>query len=126
MNLINIDLSERERLFLSQGLTTWGGPARCSEELAVAMGFSSVANLFDEGARLSDALLAGEPLSRFDWERTLMATQIVISCTLFGAQPDWPIVTPFREAETRQLLAVIRPKLRDAISLHPWAGIGTA
>jgi hypothetical protein len=126
MKLISIDLSQREQLFLSQGLTTWGGPASCTEELAVAMGFSSVANLLDEGARLSDALRAGAPLSRLDWERTLMATEIVLSCTLLGAQGDWSIVTPFREPETRQLLAEIRPKLVRAIFLQPWAGIGTA
>ncbi|WP_297627024.1 hypothetical protein [Nocardia sp.] len=40
-HLIEIDLSDDERDVLRCGLSEWGGPARCSDALAVAMGVQS-------------------------------------------------------------------------------------
>jgi hypothetical protein len=42
---IGADLTDQERELLARGVIEWGGPARCTEELALAMGFASVADI---------------------------------------------------------------------------------
>jgi hypothetical protein len=41
-------LTDEERLLLQCGLVACGGPASCSDAMAVAMGFASVRDLFSE------------------------------------------------------------------------------
>lgn len=45
------------------GINEWGGPSRCSDAMARAIGFESVENLFDQGPRLREHLKFGEPMS---------------------------------------------------------------
>lgn len=49
--IIQIDLEPEERALLSRGLNEWAGPGRCTEELAVAMGFEGVADLHTQIGR---------------------------------------------------------------------------
>ena len=49
---IETDLTDQERFVLNRGLVEWGGPAHCTEAMARAMGFQSVANLLEEGDRI--------------------------------------------------------------------------
>ncbi len=65
-DLLSIDLDEDERYLLCRGLSEWGGPANCTEEMAIAMGFANVHNLFDEAVRLGSSIESGEPLVAFD------------------------------------------------------------
>lgn len=85
------------------GLLEWGGPSRCTEEMAIAMGFASVADLFVTGRALRQKLDSGAPLPALDWLRVLLATEIVFASD-----------TMARAATGRSLLAcqTLSPSLR--------------
>ena len=70
--MIAIELSDTERHVLASGVLEWGGPASCTDELAVAMGFASKADLFSESRRLIDAIRNDESLGLWDWARVLV------------------------------------------------------
>jgi hypothetical protein len=99
-SLVRIDLTESEFRLLKQGLHQWGGPARCSEEMAIALGFTGVADLHRELTRLYAAVDARAPLSRWDWSRSLLATEVVFSSYLLGAAWDWTVVSGMSDEET--------------------------
>ena len=61
------------------GLTDWGGPIEGSESHAVAMGFSSLENLMDEGERIARAIATQQPLTDQEWARALDATAIAFA-----------------------------------------------
>ncbi|MFI5589995.1 hypothetical protein ACIA5G_33445 [Amycolatopsis sp. NPDC051758] len=70
-------------------LLEWGGPARCSDELAVGMGFAGLDDLIDQCERLRAALRAGSPLAPVDWARVLVAAEIVFVSDLAGTGCEW-------------------------------------
>lgn len=78
-DILSPDLDDRERRLLRWGIIEWGGPARCTEEMAVAMGFRDVQDLFDSTGRLADSIDSGGPLTAIDWLRVLLATEIVFA-----------------------------------------------
>ena len=108
---IQFRLSDEERSVLRAGLIEWGGPANCTDELAVAMGFQSVIDLFAEGARIGDAIVEGRPLSRTDWTRALLATEIVFASNVMGSGWDWPITTGFDDESTIKILRSLQRKI---------------
>ncbi len=110
--LVAIDLTPEERDLLSHGLLHWGGPAHCTEEMAVALGFLSVADLLAETKRLSGALAASQPLALLDWMKALIAVEVVFVSNVVGAGTDWSIVTPFPDDETIRALRSIQRKFR--------------
>ena len=77
---VAVDLTPDERGFVISALAEWPGPTQPTEQLAVAMGFGGLDDLFDQTGRLADALRDAAPLSAFDWRRVLVATEIA-----FGA-----------------------------------------
>jgi hypothetical protein len=46
--VVDADLGDEERFVLGPGLVEWGGPARCTDTMAIAMGFADVHDLFRE------------------------------------------------------------------------------
>lgn len=74
---------------LVYGILDWGAPAYGSDELAVAMGFESMADLRSSREPLIEAIEAGQPLSIFDWTRTLLAAEIVFASRVFGTASEW-------------------------------------
>ena len=66
-DILSPDLNDAERQLLRRGITEWGGPARCTEEMAVAMGFQSVRDLFDSKDRLVESIESGTALTALDW-----------------------------------------------------------
>ncbi|MFI6866573.1 hypothetical protein [Nocardia sp. NPDC050406] len=113
--LIAIELSEDEGEVLRCGLREWGGPARCSEALAVAMGFESVADLWEQGKWLRAQLISNEALSARDWRRTLVATEFVFASDVFGAGQDWSITTGYPDEQTIQILRSLQRKIGRAV-----------
>src|SRR5436309_15801477 len=93
------DFDDTERRLLRWGVIEWGGPARCTEEMAVAMGFRSVDDLFDSTDRLVDAIESGKPLPAVDWLRVLLATEIVFASNTIGSGLDWSITSGISDAE---------------------------
>lgn len=102
--LVSVELAGDEREVLRQGMAVWGGPSSCTEALAVAMGFKSVADLLKDGRRLRAALAVSEPLSPQDWRRVMAATEIVFASEVFGSGLDWSITTGFSDEQTIKIL----------------------
>lgn len=113
--LIAIELSEDERELLRCGLREWGGPAHCTDALAVAMGFASVADLFGQGRELRARLISNEPLSAPDWRRALVATEFVFASDVFGSGQDWSITTGFADERTIRILRGLQRKIGRAL-----------
>lgn len=108
------DLTDRERQLLMSGISEWGGPSRCSDAMAQAMGFKSVENLFEEGQRLCEHLRFAEPMSTADWARALGATETCFISSL-GSTIDWEITTGFRDDETIELIRGLQIKLVEVV-----------
>lgn len=75
------------------------------------MGFQSLADLFEEGGRIGDAIVEGRPLSRTDWTRALLATEIVFASKVTGSGWEWPITTGFEDATTLKILRTLQRKI---------------
>lgn len=116
--LVPIELDEDEREVLAHGLTEWGGPARCTEALAVAMDFGSIASLFEHVVRLRPLLRTGQPLTARDWRRVLISAEIVFASDVFGSGWDWQSTTGFRDDETIRLLRSLQRKIARAARIH--------
>ncbi|WP_280248005.1 hypothetical protein [Nocardia abscessus] len=112
---VAIELSAVEREALRCGLGEWFGPACCTEALAIAMDFESVADLSEQGRRISLALVANEPLSGRDWRRALVATEFVFASDVFGSGVEWSITTGLRDEETIGILRRLQRKLSRAV-----------
>ncbi|MFD4352375.1 hypothetical protein ACFWPX_07435 [Nocardia sp. NPDC058518] len=113
--LVAIELSEAEREVLRRGLGEWFGPARCTEALAIAMDFLSVADLREQERRIRSALAANEPLSGRDWRRALVATEFVFASDVFGSGVEWSTTTGLRDEETIHILRRLQRKLARAV-----------
>lgn len=122
--LVDLGLTDEQRWLLWRGLLEWTGPARCTQEMAVAMGFVSVERMFDEIKPMRD-LLKGDPpwlFSRVDWTRILLATEVVFASSVLGAGSDWSIVTGLSDAKTISLLREVQ---RNFARLRVRVQIGT-
>jgi len=71
-----VELTEQERYLLTRGLRQWGGPADATDEVARVIGFTSVDELDEHGARIATALGAGQALTKPDWTAAVVATEI--------------------------------------------------
>ena len=123
--LIQFDLDDSEKRLLRWGLADWSGPARCTDEMAIAMGFRNVEDLFTEGDRLYAALQRAEPMSRFDWFRVLLATEIVFASDLVGSGRDWSIASGVSDVESLAILRRIQQKITREVRGLIGNGIGT-
>jgi len=109
---VDVDLDEEERHLLRCGIGEWLGPARCTDEMAVAIGFESVADLIAQADGLIEAVLSGGATSRRDWRRILLATEIVFASDVVGSGVDWTSTTGLSDAES---IAVLRRVQRKVI-----------
>lgn len=112
-----VELSDDEIYLLRCGLLEWQGPARCTEQMAVAMGFSSVEELFAESLRLRQALSDRRSLPQRDWVRILLATEVVFASDVLGSGRDWHITTGIPDTDTITRLREIQRKIPTAGSL---------
>lgn len=118
-------LDDVERELLQRGLWEWGGQTRCTEEMARAMGFESVADLVTEGDRLAVLLEADAPMSLVDWMRALLATEVVFVSSPLGSGGDWSRTTGFSDQETLELLRRVQRKLTRHLRPLLGQGFGT-
>ncbi len=123
--LVAVDLGERERFLLRCGIVQWGGPARCTEEMAVALGFGGVRELLADTDRLVVALETARPLSRRDWLRVLVATEVVFASDTLGAGTDWSITTGLSDDESIRLLRSVQRTLTRHVAGLVGDGFGT-
>ena len=110
--LVGVDLTDEERSLLWEGLHQWGGPTRPSNELARVIGFADVETLHAEGRRIRQALRSGAAMSKRDWQRALVGTEIVWASSFYGAAGDWEIVAAgWDDQRTLRVLRQIQRKL---------------
>lgn len=111
--VVAIDLTDEEWRLLDCGLNQWGGPARCTDELAVAMGFAGYHDFHCAiEQRLFPRLDAKAGLTRLDWVRTLLAAEIAFASGVFGSGSDWPIIVGRSDEDTIRLLRSIQRKVK--------------
>lgn len=115
---VDVALTDEERFLLNHGLVEWGGPARCTETMAVAIGFDSVADLLETGHRIADDLSKGRLLTRRDWTRALLATEVVFASDVLGSGHDWESTTGLDDAATLVMLRNVQSRLADVILRH--------
>ncbi|MEV4418273.1 hypothetical protein [Catellatospora sp. NPDC049609] len=113
-----IELTDAERHVLIRGFAEWGGPARCTDALAVAMGFRGVEDLHVEGRRMSESIRSGHPLSRKDWRCALIATEVVFASDIFGSGVEWSTTTGLSDEETIKILRSLQRKLARSANVH--------
>jgi hypothetical protein len=115
--VVDVELTGDERFMLGRGLAEWGGPAYCTDAMAVAMGFANVRDLLAQKDRIRAELAAGRPLPRWDWSRTLLATEIVFASDMVGSGWDWSTTTGLDDVRSIQLLRGLQRKLSKAGAL---------
>lgn len=118
-DVIDIALTADERYLLNRGLVEWGGPARCTEAMAVAMGFEDVDNLLTDGHRIARELSASRPLTRRDWTRALLSTEVAFASDVLGSGVDWQTTTGLDDVSTIKLLRGLQRRLVGVYSRPP-------
>jgi hypothetical protein len=110
--LVDVQLSDDERDLLRQGLLQWGGPTRPTDTVARVIGFADVETMHTEGRRIRVALGDRTPLSKRDWQRALVATEIVWASHFYGAGTDWEIVAGgWDDQRTLQTIRALQRRL---------------
>lgn len=110
-NAEGVDLSPAERRMLVRGLNEWGGPARCTQQMAAGMGFRDLEHLLDECRRLSGALASDTPLDRDEWRKVLLAVEIAFASDVVGSGLDWSSTVGMTDEETIRVLRSCQRKM---------------
>jgi hypothetical protein len=113
-------LTDDEIDLLRRALLEWGGPAWCSDLLAVGIGFADAQDLVDRCHRFSRELRAGLPFEPADWARILLAVEIVFVSDLAGTGFEWSTTTGRGDEPTIRALRSIQRKL--AKTVKPYYG----
>ncbi|MFD3650578.1 hypothetical protein ACFWUT_20580 [Streptomyces cyaneofuscatus] len=85
-----LTLTDEESRLLQLGLIEWCGPARSTEEFAVAMGFDGREDLHHGSLRIRAALIAHEALEPMDWARALLATELAFASDVSARATSGP------------------------------------
>jgi hypothetical protein len=108
---IALGLTDEEQRFIVRALDEWGGPTRCTEEFAVAMGFLDVADFQAGRRRIAEELTTHGGLVPFDWGRALLAAEVVFASDVVGSGVDWSSTTTWTDEESIRLLRSIQRKV---------------
>ncbi len=112
--VMNLDLTTEEWWLLEAGLNEWRGPARCTDALAKAMAFASAkAFLAEIEERLLPRLERRRGLTRPDWKRILIATEIAFVSDVVGSGLDWSTTVGLTDEETIALLRGVQRKILE-------------
>jgi hypothetical protein len=103
-DLVEVELPDDQRALMIRAFIEWGGPTRPTDALARAMGFASREEIHSEGKRIRATLAEGEPMSKRDWARALVATEFVFASYYYGAAGDWEAVTTWTDEQTLPVL----------------------
>lgn len=120
-----LTLTEEESQLLQQGLLEWTGPARCTEEFAVAMGFAGTEDLYHRGIRIRGALAARQALEPMDWARALLATELAFASEVVGTGYGWATTTGWPDDLTVRVLRSTQLKLIRTVGPLVGRGLGT-
>jgi len=108
---VHVQLNADERAVLRAGLLDWGGPARPTDALAVAMGFTDAAALPREAWALWEHIDRSSSLTAEAWRRVLLAVEVVFVSDVVGSGLDWRFTSGFSDAKTIEVLRGLQRKL---------------
>ncbi|MFF5894966.1 hypothetical protein ACFY8O_03465 [Streptomyces argenteolus] len=120
-----LSMTDEESLLLQQGLMEWCGPARCTEEFAVAMGFDSAQDVGRRGMSIRSALAERESLDPLDWARALLATELAFASDVVGSGYEWSTTTGWADDVTLRVLRSAQLKLIRTVAPLVGRGLGT-
>ncbi|MFD4693369.1 hypothetical protein [Streptomyces sp. NBC_00683] len=120
-----LTLTDEESRLLQQGLIEWSGPARCTEEFAVAMGFDGTEDLNRRGLWIRRALAEKEALDPMDWARALLATELAFASDVVGSGYGWSTTTGWPDDTTVRVLRSTQLKLIRTVAPLVGRGLGT-
>ncbi|MFD9541628.1 hypothetical protein [Streptomyces sp. NPDC060022] len=120
-----LTLTDEESQLLQQGLIEWSGPARCTEEFAVAMGFEGTEDLNRRGLWIRRALAEREALDPMDWARALLATELAFASDVVGSGYEWSTTTGWPDDTTVRVLRSTQLKLIRTVAPLVGRGLGT-
>lgn len=104
-------LDDAERRFIRAALLDWSGPARPTDDLAVAMGFTNAELLSGEAWALWDRIESGAALTQEEWRRVLLAIEIVFASDVVGSGLDWRVTSGLSDEESIKILRGLQRKL---------------
>ncbi|WP_445159514.1 hypothetical protein ACTXG5_14695 [Mycobacterium sp. Dal123C01] len=107
--LIDVELTDDERLLLSHGLNEYGGSIQYKPVMTRALGLQDRATFYALIERLLTAIGQKQPLSKLDWARTVFLTEVSWASTLVGSGLDF--ATNFRDETAAPLLRSIQWKI---------------
>ena len=110
-DLVNLDLTDEERRLLFYGLIDWGGPARCTEALAIALGFDGLEDLEREGHRIAQDIYDGRPVSLRDWTRAMFSAEIIFASDVTGTGSEWGVIQGGDDAHWLGVLRALQRKV---------------
>jgi len=110
-DLVDLDLTDEERRMLFYGLIDWSGPARCTEALAIALGFDGLEDLDREGQRIAQEIYDGRPVSLRDWTRALFSAEIVFASDVMGTGTEWGVIQGGDDARWLGVLRALQLKV---------------
>ena len=96
---------------LRKGLMEWSGPAHCTEDFAIAMGFTGAKDMPVQCSRIRSALVAEESLEPMDWARALLATEIALASDVVDSGYEWSTTTGWSDEVTVKTLRAIQRRL---------------
>ncbi|MFF3098186.1 hypothetical protein [Streptomyces cyaneofuscatus] len=120
-----LTLTDEESRLLQLGLIEWCGPARSTEEFAVAMGFDGTEDLHYRSLRIRAALIAREALEPMDWARALLATELAFASDVVGSGYEWSTTTGWSDETTVRVLRSTQLKLIRTVAPLVGQGLGT-
>lgn len=123
--IVEVGLTPSERALLRRGLLEWGGPAKCTEELAIAMGFAGLDGLRSEGRRIANQVREGEALTRLDLLRALLATEFVFISDSVGSGGDWSSTVGMSDVDTITVLRGLQRKTTSHVRCLLGKGLGS-
>ncbi|MEU9358287.1 hypothetical protein AB0D35_09275 [Streptomyces sp. NPDC048301] len=118
-------LTDEECRLLQRGLMEWCGPARCTEEFAVAMGFDGAEDLSRRGVSIHHALAGKQALEPMDWARALLATEVAFASDVIGSGYEWSTTTGWPDDLTVRVLRSVQLKLIRTVAPLVGRGLGT-
>jgi hypothetical protein len=121
----DLSLSADETRLLLAALLQWCGPANCSEEFAVAMGFRNATLLSTTCWKIRDAIQRDEPLQPMDWARAILATEVGFASDLMGCGVEWSTLTGLRDHAAVETLRSVQRKLVSITMPLRGKGLGT-
>lgn len=100
-----------KRALLRAGLLDWGGPARPTDALAVAMGFSDAARLSRETRALRQEIERTGSLTAQEWQPVMPAVEMVFVSDVVGSGLDWRFTSGISDTPTIETLRGLQREL---------------